>query len=132
MTLIEILPIIVAIVIIFTAFLIMRGDGEPEKHLWVVPAVFCVLFSAWTLGAMVTEGPTAFWPEHTRNMWGNQIWFDLLLAICAGWFFIVPKAKAVGMKLPIWFIFVIFTGSVGMTAMLARFLYLHERNTQKS
>jgi len=129
MTLVEILPIIAAIVIIIVAIMVLRGDGTPEKGLWIVPAIFCVLFASWTLGAALKEGPVGFWPEHTRNMWGNQIWFDLLISICVGWFLLAPKARDLGMRLPLWIIFIICTGSVGLTAMLARFLYLQERRT---
>jgi len=127
MTLVETLPIIAAGIAALTAILILRGNGHLKNGLWQVPALFCALFAAWSLYAVIQEGPTGFWPEHTRNLWGNQIWFDLLIAITIGWFFIVPKAKALGMRLPLWLIFIFCTGSIGLTAMLARFLYLQDR-----
>ena len=64
-------------------------------------------------------------------MWGNQIWFDLLLAVGIGWFLIVPQAKAQGMRLLPWGIIVLSTGCIGFTAMVARMLYLRERSGQQ-
>jgi len=132
MTMIEILPIAGAALIVFVAILIIRGDGNPEKGLWIVPALFCILFLAWTLGSIIQEGLLGFWPEHTRNMWGNQIWFDLLISICIGWFLLAHKARSLGMRLPFWLIFIVFTGSVGLSAMLARYLYLQQHSANPS
>ena len=78
----------------------------------------------FSLLAVGIEGPVGFWTEHTRNLWGNQIWFDLLLSIGIGWFLIVPRARSVGMRLPLWLLLIVATGCIGFTAMLARLLYL--------
>ena len=40
-----------------------------------------MLFLGWSLYTIASEGFFAFWGEHTRNAWGNQIWFDLLIAV---------------------------------------------------
>lgn len=93
---------------------------------WIFPAVLSLTFFGFSLYAILTEGSTGFWVDHTRNAWGNQIWIDLLLAAALGWFLIVPRARAVGMRLVPWFIFVLTTGSIGFMAMLARLLYLEQ------
>jgi len=60
-------------------------------------------------------------------MWGNQVWFDLLMALTMAWFLIVSRAKAVDMNLPLWLLFILSTGSIGFSAMLARMLFLQHK-----
>lgn len=105
------------------------APAQISKSAWIVPAIISAGFFAWSLMAVVTEGPFGFWPEHTRNLWGNQIWFDLLIAVGIGWVLIVPAAKGVGMKLPLWLILVLSTGCIGVSAMFARLRYLQARVT---
>lgn len=126
MTITRILPIIAGCLAVLFVLYNVFEDGEMKKS-WVVPALFSLLFFAFSIASIISEGPLGFWPEHTRNMWGNQIWFDLLIAVCIGWFFITPKAKALGMKLLPWGLIVLGTGCIGFTAMVARVLYLQER-----
>jgi hypothetical protein len=61
-------------------------------------------------------------------MWGNQIWFDLLLAAGIGWFLIVPQAKVLNMRLSLWLVLIVSTGCIGFLAMVARMLYLREHH----
>lgn len=97
---------------------------------WQVPAVLSVLFLGWSVWAIVTEGPTGFWPIHTANLWGNQVWFDLLLAAGIGWTLIVPRARAAEMNVALWLPVVPLSGCIGFLAMLARLLYLEERRAK--
>lgn len=111
----------------FAAYLAMRPPVERVPHWWV-PALFAAAFLAFTALAGATEGPFGFWPEHSaRKLWGNQIWFDLLLMFSIGWFLILPRARAQGMKVLPWMMFALVTGSIGFLAMLARLLYLEQR-----
>lgn len=128
MTMVDVLPWIAGgVVALGAAIYAMRRERKLSQNAWVVAATVSVLFCVWTVYAVIVEGPTGFWPEHTRNLWGNQIWFDLLLAVGIGWVLIVPRAKAVGMRPLVWLIFVLGTGCIGFTAMLARLLYLEAR-----
>lgn len=103
-------------------------DNEDfHKSSWMFPAALSALFLAYSAIAILNEGPLGFWTEHTRNLWGNQIWFDLLLAIGVGWTLIVGPARALGMKLIPWLFLILCTGSIGVLAMVARFLYLRAR-----
>lgn len=131
MTIIHPLPIIAGCLAVMFMLYNVFKDGEITNH-WVVPALISILFFAFSIASIMSEGPLGFWAEHTRNMWGNQIWFDLLIAVCIGWFFITPKAKALGMKLLPWGLIVLSTGCIGFTAMVARMLYLQERRTNNS
>ncbi len=98
-----------------------------KKRSWMVPAALALLFFAFSLYAVFVGGPIGFWTEHTRNFWGNQIWFDLLLAIGAGWVLMVPQAKSLSMHPLLWLMLILCTGSIGYLAMLARLLYLREK-----
>ena len=97
------------------------GDASPR---WPIPAGLSVAFLAFSLGAIVQEGPLGFWENHSQNLWGNQVWFDLLIAFGIGWLFAVPRARAVGMRPLPWLCALLLTGGIGLLAMLARIFYL--------
>lgn len=104
---------------------------NPRMRLpWQVPAVLSVLFLGWSVWAILAEGPTGFWPIHTANLWGNQVWFDLLLAAGIGWTLMVSRARAAGMNVALWLPVVPLSGSIGLLAMFARLLYLEERRAK--
>ncbi len=128
----SLLPLAAGVLVVATTGLMAQGFTLPRQHRWKVPALLSLAFGVFSLRAIVTEGLFGFWTEHTRNEWGNQIWFDLLLAIGIAWFLIVPHAKSLGMKVFPWLALVICTGCVGLTAMLARMLYLRDVKMQPS
>ena len=113
----------------FLAYVAAQRD-EPIRGTWLLPAATSAAFFVWSLWSVAIEGPIGFWTEHTRNLWGNQIWFDLLLAIAIAWWLIVPDARTLGMRVWLWMIFIICTGCIGFTAMIARFLYLKDKQPQ--
>jgi hypothetical protein len=94
---------------------------------WRLPALASLLFLAFSVHAISAEGFFGFWPEHVRNAWGNQIWFDLLLAASVGFAALVPRARRVGMSPWPWALALVASGSVGLLAMFARILYLEDR-----
>jgi hypothetical protein len=96
---------------------------------WTVPALVAVLFLGWSLFTVSAEGLTAVWTEHTRNAWGNQIWFDLLIAIAIAWALLLPRARAAGMRTWPWLALICATGCIGLAAMFARCRYLETRPT---
>lgn len=105
--------------------LIARGkDIMPRPTGWMAPAALSAAFAIYSTMTAVREGPTGFWPEHTRNLWGNQIWFDLLLAAGVACAVLAPRARTAGMRLLPWLLLVAATGSIGLCAMFARVLYL--------
>lgn len=128
MTLTQTLPILAAIPIgIIIISIAAKTDLLKTRNIWIVPAVLCALFTAWSAFAVVQGKPLGFWAEHTRNIWGNQIWFDLLLSITAALCLLMPRAKALGMQVLPWIVLISFTGSIGLSAMIARLLYLENR-----
>jgi hypothetical protein len=52
----------------------------PVQRLRMLPAGLSAAFAVFSVIAVTREGPLGFWVEHSRNLWGNQLWFDLLLA----------------------------------------------------
>lgn len=128
MTSTSLLPIAAAALFVALAVATLRVPGRPSKSLWLIPAGLSAGFLVFSLLAVGIEGPFGFWVEHTRNLWGNQIWFDLLLAVGIGWFLIVPQAREFKMRLPLWLILILITGCIGFTAMLSRLLYLQSRS----
>ena len=81
-------------------------------------------YSAWTIAR---EGPLGFWPNHTQNLWGVQVWVDLLSAVTIALLFIAPRARAAGMNVPLWTVLVAATASIGLFAMVARLFWLERR-----
>lgn len=124
------LPAIAGGLFILFGLSVATKDDGPMKQIWLLPMVLSLLFLLFSVHAIMNEGLFGFWTEHTRNLWGNQIWLDLLLAAGIGWLFMVPQAKAIGMRPLPWFILIVCTGSIGFLAMMARLLYLQENVEQ--
>lgn len=122
-TLYHIMPIVAAVLFLSAA---VAAVHRPTVK-WVLPAITSLTFLAWSAHAMIVGGQTGFWVEHTRNAWGNQIWFDLLIGVAVAWTLLVPRAKAVGMPPWPWLALVAATGGIGLTAMFARCCYLESR-----
>ena len=102
-------------------------DKLPKGLAVVAPLALLAGFAGWTALAALREGPLGFWPEHTRNLWGVQIWVDLLLAAAIALGALVPQARALGMRPLPWVALVLCTGSIGLLAMLARIQMLRAR-----
>jgi hypothetical protein len=122
-------PAIAGLVAMVAALYIATKNGRSfeEKYSWIVPALFSGFFLILSLQAVLIEGLVGFWPEHTRNLWGNQIWYDLLLAVVAALFFGIPQAKAVGIRVIPWTLLVLATGSIGLYAFIAKIMFLKSR-----
>ena len=133
MSVVQILPIFAAVGVVLITFAVaMQPLNAKWRGAWVFPACMSVLFLVWSLFAVLTEGPLGFWAEHTRNRWGNQILFDLLLAAGIAWSVIVPRAKAQSMNVYLWLVFILCTGSIGLLATLSRLMLLEERAAAKA
>ena len=69
--------------------------------------------------------------NHTANLWGVQVWWDLLISVTVALFLIAPRARAAGMNLPLWTLFVVATASIGLLAMCARLFWLESRAAEQ-
>ncbi|KAA8494751.1 hypothetical protein FVE85_2992 [Porphyridium purpureum] len=101
-------------------------SDKPVKKSWVAPAVASAGFLGYSILTVVKEGPMGFWIDHTRDLWGVQIWMDLLLSVAVGWTLMMPRAKKVDMNLPFWGVLTLLTGNIGFLGALARLLFLEE------
>ncbi len=111
---------------LFSFWVLFRNDTNNIP--WVLPALLSLSFFLFSLYTSISEGPLGFWADHTRSFWGNQIWFDLLQLCGIAWFFVVPRAKAKGVRLVPWLVLIICTGSIGFLALTARVLYLESKS----
>ncbi len=128
MTLFDILPILAGLATATVVLILALRTRPLGPQAWIAAATLCAAFAGWSLFAIVTAGPFGFWVEHTRNAWGVQIWFDLLLAAGCALVFMVPEARRLGMRPLPWVVLVLCSGAIGLMAMLARILYLRHQS----
>ena len=110
--------------------MIVTRPGAPGNALLV--GALSAGFAAFTAVTIAAEG---VWPvivNHTSNLWGVQVWWDLLFALGVATFLIVPRAKAQGMNLLPWTIFILATASIGLLAMAARLFWLEQARGQQA
>ena len=127
MTTLQSMPIIAyggcILVILATA----AGVSASKRAQWALPAVIGALFLVFSLVTVLTDGLLMFWVNHTTNLTGNQVWFDLVMAIAIGFYLLAPRARAVGMPLMPWAIAVVLTACIALLPMLARVLWLEQQ-----
>ena len=107
------------------------GTFVADKPSWKLPAIMSVWFWGFSIYTMVQEGILAVIQNHNQNYWGNQVWFDLLYSVSLFWFALLPRAKAVGMPILPWFLYVASTASIGGLHMYSRILYLEEQEQEQ-
>lgn len=98
--------------------------AKPTIGSAILAAMLSAGFAAYTAVQIWSEGVVMFYTNHTQNMTGLQVWWDLVMCVVIGAFLIAPRARAVGMNLPVWILFVGTTASIGLLAMCARLFWL--------
>jgi hypothetical protein len=129
MSITELVPTVATVLFFGFTLRLTFTSGALSKHSWIFPAVVSLLFLLFSLRVIAAEGALGFWANHSRNLWGNQVWLDLLMAVSIGWFLVVPQAKALGMRRLPWLLLIASTGCIGFSAMIARLLYLRARTS---
>jgi len=81
-------------------------------------------FAAYSGVTIWAEGLMRVLVNHTSNLWGVQVWWDLLISVTVALFLIAPRARAAGMNLPVWTALILATASIGLLAMCARLFWL--------
>ncbi|MEO0391119.1 MAG: hypothetical protein AAF218_09290 [Pseudomonadota bacterium] len=127
MSLLQILPILAYALCAATLVLVVRQATGPTSARISVISVLALLFFAFSLWTVAEDGLIMFWTNHTANLAGNQVWFDLLIAVCVGFYLIAPRARAVGMRLAPWAVAVGMTACIALLPMLARVLWLEQK-----
>ena len=97
---------------------------KPTKGNSLIAATLCGLFAGYTAVQIASEGMVMFFTIHSANLTGIQVWWDLIMSAIIALFFIAPRARAVGMNVVPWAIFVGTTASIGLLAMCARLFWL--------
>ncbi|MDT8281000.1 MAG: hypothetical protein RQ806_10705 [Erythrobacter sp.] len=92
-----------------------------------IAAALCGGFAAYTGVTIWAEGVMPALVNHTSNLWGVQVWWDLLISLTIALFLIVPRARAAGMNVPLWTLFIVATASIGLAAMCARLFWLERQ-----
>ncbi|MBI1404208.1 MAG: hypothetical protein GC147_13480 [Porphyrobacter sp.] len=93
----------------------------------VLAAALAAGFAAYSGVTIWAEGLAPVIANHTANLWGVQVWWDLLFSLGVAFFLIAPRARAQGMNLPLWTLFVLATASIGLLAMCARLFWLERQ-----
>ncbi len=96
------------------------------------------MVAAMLAGGFATFSGVTIWAEgllpvlinHTSNLWGVQVWWDLLFSLTVALFLIAPRARAAGMNVPLWALFIVATASIGLLAMCARLFWLERAVTK--
>jgi hypothetical protein len=125
MTASAILTIAVAIAAVLAFVVITVQQRVTGNALFA--AVLSGAFFGFTAVQISQEGAMMFWTNHSANLTGVQVWWDLVMATLIALFLLIPRAKAAGMNVVPWAIFVISTASIGLTAMCARLFWLERQ-----
>ncbi len=115
-----------AVVVGIVLIVVLRNAPHGPRD-WIAPLVASLLFIPFSGYTVFVEGLGLFWSNHTNNLSGNQVWFDLVLATAAGFYLLAPRARAVGMNLLGWGIATMLTACVALLPMLSRVLWLEGR-----
>lgn len=96
----------------------------------VLAATLSAGFMAFTAVTIANEGVFPVILNHTSNLWGVQVWWDLLFSLGVAFFLIAPRARAQGMNLLPWTLFILATASIGLLAMCARLFWLEQTKSE--
>lgn len=123
----QVLPVVTYLLAIVVILMVASG----KKASRTISRLFFIglggLFLVYSLMTVAQEGVLQFWVNHTTSFSGNQVWFDLLVAVTIGFYLITPRARAAGMALFPWAIAVVLTASIALLPMLARLLWLEQQ-----
>lgn len=108
------------------ALLILALRGAVQES-WVLAALLAAGFFALSVFPILETGYLGFVPYLSQGLWGTQVWYDLVIAVVVSLTFIVPRAKAAGMRVLPWTLAVASTGSIAMLPMLARLFWLEKQ-----
>lgn len=125
MTTIEIIWIAATLGGLIALLTILMAKRETGNAL--AAALLAAGFGAFTAVQIGQEGLIGFYINHTQNLTGLQVWWDLVMCAMIALFFIAPRARAAGMNVVPWALFVASTASIGLLAMCARLFWLERR-----
>ncbi|MFU7529556.1 hypothetical protein [Qipengyuania sp. ASV99] len=98
----------------------------------MLAAMLSAGFAAFTAVQIWQDGIVMFWTNHTANLTGVQVWWDLIMCVTIALFLIAPRARKAGMNVLPWALFVACTASIGLLAMCARLFWLEKAAAEKT
>ncbi len=132
MTMLQVMPVLAYAACVGIVIAIALGARVSDLTRWLVPAVLGVMFLLFSLFQISQDGIIQFWTNHTTDLTGNQVWFDLIMAVTIGFYLLAPRARAVGMPLVPWAIAVFATACIALLPMLARVIWLENRQNSQA
>ena len=117
----------IAVLAVASLALLHTFIARPKTGSALLAAMLCGAFAAFTAVQIWSEGLMMFWTNHTQNLTGIQVWWDLVMCVVIALFFIAPRARAVGMNVPVWALVSACTASIGLLAMIARLFWLERQ-----
>ena len=111
--------LVCAVTAIIVAFTRPAAPGNA-----VLAAILSAGFAGFTAITIASEGVFPVILNHTSNLWGVQVWWDLLFSLGIAYVLILPRARAQGMNLPMWTVLILATASIALLAMCARLFWL--------
>ena len=132
MTPLQVMPVLAYAACVATILAVALDLRVPARVRWGLPVVLGVLFLLFTLFQVSQEGLLRFWTNHTTDLTGNQVWFDLILAVTIGFCLLAPRARAVGMPLLPWGLAVVASACIALLPMLARVIWLETQQTHRA
>ncbi|WP_209348014.1 hypothetical protein [Pontixanthobacter sp. CEM42] len=128
MTVFEILALAGAIAVVpIIAYLALAAKLKESA---LIAAALSAGFAAFTAVTIWADGVMPVITNHTTNLWGVQVWYDLLMSVGIALLFVVPRARQMGMNVPLWVLFVGSTASIGLMAMVARLFWLEQSTAE--
>ncbi|UYV17534.1 hypothetical protein KVF90_13670 [Porphyrobacter sp. ULC335] len=109
--------------VVAVLFIVLRPDAPGNA---VLAGALSAGFAAFTAVTIAAEGVLPVVLNHTSNLWGVQVWYDLLFSLSVAVFLILPRARAAGMNIPLWIFLILATASIGLLAMCARLFWLEQ------
>jgi hypothetical protein len=123
MSLLQVLPVLAYAVAVATLIWTARAEAPGS---WRVAAILGAAFIAFSIWTVLDGGLLPFWFNHTTNLAGNQVWFDLLISVVLAFVLLLPRARAQGMAILPWALAVAATASIALLVMVARLLWLEQ------
>ncbi|MEL7197513.1 MAG: hypothetical protein AAGL10_04280 [Pseudomonadota bacterium] len=102
--------------------------AKPQKGNALLAGGLSAVFGVYTAVQIAREGVVMFFTNHSANLTGIQVWWDLVMCVVIAFFFIAPRARAAGMNLLPWALVIGCTASIGLLAMCARLFWLENQH----
>jgi hypothetical protein len=64
-----------------TVAVLIRAASSKASTPWTLVALLAAAFIAFSVWTVIEDGLIQFWINHTTNLAGSQVWFDLLISV---------------------------------------------------